>query len=88
MTSQIVSNLTVDELKDVIASFVEEYEDKVSDARSQLRQVENLLGSLPNVNQDNPWLKMAGMHKDNPLFEEVTASIEANHQDIADGELN
>jgi uncharacterized protein YeeX (DUF496 family) len=45
MTSQIVSNLTVDELKDVITSFVEEYEDKVSDARSQLRQVENLLGS-------------------------------------------
>jgi hypothetical protein len=31
---------------------------------------------------------MAGMHKDNPLFEEVAASIEANHQDITDGELN
>ena len=31
MTSQIVSNLTVDELKDVITSFVEEYEDKVSE---------------------------------------------------------
>lgn len=88
MTSQLVSNLTVDELKDVIASFVEEYEDKVSDARSQLRQVENLLGSLPNVQQDNPWLKMAGMHKDNPLFAEVTASVEAHHQDIIDGELN
>ncbi len=88
MTSQLVSNLTVDELKDVIASFVEEYEEKVSDARSQLKQVENLLGSLPNVNQDNPWLKMAGMHKDNPLFEEVAASIEAHHQDITDEELN
>ena len=88
MTSQIVSNLTVDELKDVIASFVEEYEEKVSDARSQLKQVENLLGSLPNVNQDNPWLKMAGMHKDNPLFEEVAACIEANHQDITAEELS
>ena len=88
MTSQLVSNLTVDELKDVIASFVEEYEEKVSDARSQLKQVENLLGSLPNVNQDNPWLTMAGMHKDNPLFEEVAASIEAHHQDITNGELN
>jgi len=88
MTSQIVSNLTVDELKDVIASFVEEYEGKVSDARIQLKQVENLLGSLPHVSQDNPWLKMAGMHQDNPLFEEVVASIEAHHQDITDEELN
>ncbi|MEA5478539.1 hypothetical protein VB774_13000 [Pseudanabaena galeata UHCC 0370] len=88
MTSPIVSNLTVDELKDVIASFVEEYEEKVSDARSQLKQVENLLGSLPHVSQDNPWLKMAGMHQDNPLFEEVAASIEANHQDITDEELS
>ncbi|MFM6255250.1 MAG: hypothetical protein ACKPFK_30180, partial [Dolichospermum sp.] len=25
---------------------------------------------------EHPWLKFAGMHKDNPLFEEVIASIE------------
>jgi hypothetical protein len=29
---------------------------------------------------ENPWLKMAGLHKDNPLFEEVVTYIEANRQ--------
>ena len=88
MSNQLVSNLTVDELKDVIASFVEEYEEKVSDARNQLKHAEKLLGSLPEVKQDNPWLKMAGIHKDNPIFKEVANSIEANHQDISDEELS
>ena len=76
MSNQLVSNLTVDELKDVIASFVEEYEEKVSDARNQLKHAEKLLGSLPEVKQDNP------------IFEEVANSIEANHQDISDEELS
>ncbi|YAF95141.1 MAG: type II toxin-antitoxin system HicB family antitoxin [Nodularia sp. CChRGM 3473] len=26
---------------------------------------------------DNPWMKVAGMYKDNPLFDEVLAEIEA-----------
>jgi hypothetical protein len=31
--------------------------------------------------EENPWLKMVGMHQDNPqLFEEVVAYIEANRQ--------
>lgn len=30
--------------------------------------------------EENPWLEMAGLHKDNPLFEEVVAYIESNHQ--------
>ena len=83
MSNQLASDLTVDELKD----FVEEYEEKVLEARSQLKQVENLLSSLPNVKQDNPWLKIAGIHKDNPLFAEVANSIEANHTDIPDKDL-
>ncbi|BBC23001.1 hypothetical protein [Pseudanabaena sp. ABRG5-3] len=32
------------------------------------------------VKTENPWLKMAGLHKDNPLFEEVVTYIEANRQ--------
>ena len=127
MSNQLVSNLTVDELKDVIASVVDNrlnnflrflsadvvktlpetenyshiqdfssesfllyrgYIEKVIEAQNQIKQVENLLDSLPNINQDNPWLKMAGMHKHNPLFEEVAASIEANHQEYPDEELS
>ena len=30
--------------------------------------------------EENPWLKMAGMHKNNPLFEEVVAYMESNRQ--------
>jgi predicted RNase H-like HicB family nuclease len=28
---------------------------------------------------EHPWLKFAGMHKDNPLFDEVIADIEEEH---------
>jgi predicted RNase H-like HicB family nuclease len=31
---------------------------------------------------DNPWLKVAGMYKDNPLFDEVLADIEAERRKI------
>jgi hypothetical protein len=37
--------------------------------------------------QENPWLKMAGMYKDNPLFDEVNAYMEASRQEILDPEL-
>ena len=40
------------------------------------------------LKEDNPWLKIAGMHKHNPLFEEVAASIQANHQEYPDEELS
>ncbi len=60
--------------------YSKEYEDKVMQARNNLRQVENLLASTVEVNKVNPWLKMAGLHKDNPLFEGVVAYIEANRE--------
>ena len=31
---------------------------------------------------DNPWMKVAGMYKDNPLFDEVLAEIEAERRQI------
>ncbi|MBH8578419.1 hypothetical protein I8752_36895 [Nostocaceae cyanobacterium CENA369] len=31
---------------------------------------------------ENPWMKFAGMHKDNPLFTEVLESIEAERRQI------
>jgi hypothetical protein len=127
MSNQLVSNLTVDELKNLIASVVDNklnnflhflgadvvktspdtenyphiqdfssesfllyrsYLEKVIEAQNKIKQVENLLDSSPNINQDNPWLKIAGMHKHNPLFEEVVASIQSNHQEYSDEELS
>ena len=35
---------------------------------------------------DNPWMKVAGMYKDNPLFDEVLADIEAERRKV-DGEF-
>src|SRR4051794_40711500 len=31
---------------------------------------------------DNPWMKVAGMYKDNPLFDEVLADIEAERHKV------
>lgn len=31
---------------------------------------------------DNPWLKIAGMYKDNPLFDEVLAEIETERRKL------
>ncbi|BAZ27979.1 hypothetical protein NIES4074_04090 [Cylindrospermum sp. NIES-4074] len=31
---------------------------------------------------DNPWMKVAGMYKDNPLFDEVMADIEAERRKV------
>ena len=31
---------------------------------------------------DNPWMKVAGMYKDNPLFDEVLAEIEAERRQV------
>jgi predicted RNase H-like HicB family nuclease len=31
---------------------------------------------------DNPWLKVAGMYNDNPLFDEVLADIEAERRKL------
>ena len=38
---------------------------------------------VEDVKKENPWLKIAGMHKDNAdLFEEVVAYMEASRQEI------
>ena len=68
--------------------FLKEYEENVVQARNSLNHVENLLESIVEVKKENPWLKIAGMHKDNPdLFEEVVAYMEASRQEILEEEL-
>jgi predicted RNase H-like HicB family nuclease len=34
------------------------------------------------VQAENPWMKVAGMYKDNPLFDEVLAEIEAERSKL------
>ena len=88
---QLVGDLTVDELTEVIANVV--------DARLNLffsslniNAEKKLSESEPpestEVEKENPWLKMAGLHKDNPLFEEVVAYIEANRENDFAEELS
>ncbi|PZU92216.1 MAG: hypothetical protein DCE90_18675 [Pseudanabaena sp.] len=110
MSNQLVSSLTVNELKELVASiidnridnlvkslsasyasdyFINKQRESLGDFRlkpeliatsSQALQIRQL--------QDNPWLEIAGVHQDNPLFAEVSNSIEADHHDIPQEELS
>ncbi len=33
--------------------------------------------------QPNPWIRLAGVYKDNPLFEEFLAEMEADRRELA-----
>ncbi|BAY23446.1 hypothetical protein NIES2100_32110 [Calothrix sp. NIES-2100] len=48
--------------------------------RLQNSRIVTLEIDSPQTN--NPWLKVAGMYKDNPLFDEVLADIEAERRKI------
>ena len=70
MSNQLVSNLTINELKELITNIIDTRIDNLvkSSQALEIRQV-----------QDNPLLKIASVHKDNPLSEKVSNSIEADH---------
>ena len=109
MSNQLVSNLTVDELKDIITNVVDNRLDnllRLLNTDFAIRTAELKFVHNPNIElstialstnnlanyksepkEDNPWLKIAGIHKNNPLFEEVTASIEADRQDSFEEDL-
>ncbi len=36
--------------------------------------------------QPNPWIRLAGVYKDNPLFEEFLAEMEADRRELAEEE--
>ncbi|NEO71629.1 hypothetical protein [Moorena sp. SIO3H5] len=38
------------------------------------------------INQENPWIKLAGKYQDDPQFEEMLAYIEADRQELNDQE--
>ena len=67
--------------------YSKEYEDKVIQARNNLRQVENFLASTVEVSKLNPWLKMAGKYQNDPYFEQMLESI-AEYRREQDAELD
>ena len=93
---QLVSSLTVHELKEVIANVVDARLNSFFSALntngvkklSEVESAELHLSHPVELKKENPWLKIAGMHKDNPdLFEEVVAYMEASRQEILEEEL-
>jgi hypothetical protein len=90
---QLVSSLTVDELMEVIAnvvdarlnSFFSSLNTNGAKKSSEVESVELHLSHPVEVKKENPWLKIAGMHKNNAdLFEEVVAYMEVSRQEILD----
>ncbi len=80
---QLVSSLTVDELMEVVANVVDARLNSFFSAlniNGEKKSSESETLESTEVEKENPWLKMAGLHKNNPLFEEVVAYIEANRE--------
>jgi hypothetical protein len=80
---QLVSSLTVDELMEVVANVVDARLNSFFSSlniNGEKKSSESETLESTEVEKENPWLKMAGLHKDNPLFEEVVAYIEANRE--------
>ena len=80
---QLVSSLTVDELMEVIANVVDARLNSFFsslDINGEKKSSESETLGSTEVEKENPWLKMAGLHKNNPLFEEVVAYIETNRE--------
>ena len=93
---QLVSSLTVDELMEVIAnvvdarlnSFFSSLNTNGVKKSSEVASDELHLSHPVEVKKENPWLKIAGMHKNNAdLFEEVVAYMEVSRQEILEEEL-
>jgi hypothetical protein len=80
---QLVSSLTVDELMEVIANVVDARLNSFFSSlniNGEKKSSESETLKSTEVEKENPWLKMAGLHKNNPLFEEVVAYIEATRE--------
>ncbi|WP_414572628.1 type II toxin-antitoxin system HicB family antitoxin [Nostoc sp. CCY 9925] len=50
--------------------------------RKRLKNSKIVTLEIDSPQTDNPWMKVAGMYKDNPLFDEVLAEIEAEHRQV------
>ncbi|WP_225896280.1 hypothetical protein [Amazonocrinis nigriterrae] len=50
--------------------------------QSRLESAKIVTLAIEAAQSENPWLKFAGMHKDNPLFDEVIAYIEEERSEL------
>jgi predicted RNase H-like HicB family nuclease len=53
----------------------------------RLKNVEIVTQEIESATTEHPWMKFAGMYKDNPLFDEVVSNIAAYRQEL-DAEMN
>lgn len=53
---------------------------------NRLQNVEIVIQEV-ETSTEHPWMKFAGMYKDNPLFDEVVSNIAAYRQEL-DAEMN
>ena len=49
---------------------------------TRLQNVEIVTAVIEQPTSEHPWMKFAGMYKDNPLFEEMKLHIEAYRREI------
>jgi hypothetical protein len=80
---QLVSSLTVDELMEVVANVVDARLNSFFNSlniNGEKKSSESETLESTEVEKENPWLKMAGLHKNNPLFEDVVAYVEATRE--------
>lgn len=54
----------------------------------RLDQAEIVWLDIPYSTQEHPWSHLLGIHKDNPLFEDVQAEIEAYRRQLDDEPQN
>ncbi len=55
--------------------------------RKILNSIEQLQPKKDNISPDNPWIKYAGMFKDDPQFEEFITEMASYRQEL-DSEVN
>ncbi|MFN6473335.1 MAG: type II toxin-antitoxin system HicB family antitoxin [Nostoc sp. SerVER01] len=54
---------------------------------TRFQNVEIVTQEIEAPKSEHPWMKFAGMYKDNPLFEDVLSNIEAYRRQV-DGEID
>ena len=50
--------------------------------KTRLQNVEIVTQEMEAPKSGHPWMKFAGMYKDNPLFDEVVSNIEAYRREL------
>lgn len=55
--------------------------------KNRFKNVEIIIQEIEAPKTEHPWMKFAGMYKDNPLFDDVLSNIEAYRREL-DAEMD